>query len=247
MDRKPETHALYIVEHPDHLCLSYMVPFGEEEREFLRAREGIWSEKLAEISSDLFDTTDIHDLVRRCSRPMLLISDIFRVYYLPIDHADKLLAPNGGDSDRLCVPQNNSSMGAFLRFGPHPTELVFPGYERDVEQRQTVSAPLYMQETIPPLCTLMTDSEYSRGFSEFFWSEKLGYVQAEVDRNDSLNVRLEHINELVQSCSRQMLLVSMCMPPLYIPRKSLERLVRAYKSGCAESSESVGLNDSSKL
>ncbi|MGC2517089.1 MAG: hypothetical protein WA383_21410, partial [Terriglobales bacterium] len=71
MDRKPETHALYIVEHPDHLCLSYMVPFGEEEREFLRAREGIWSEKLAEISSDLFDTTDIHDLVRRCSRPML--------------------------------------------------------------------------------------------------------------------------------------------------------------------------------
>jgi len=250
MDNKPETVALYIVEHPDNLCLSYLVRFEEEEREFRRAREGVWSERLGEISSlstGSFDTTEIDDLVRRCSRPMLLLSDLDPVYYLAVDHADRLLAADGGSRDRLSVPQYKSSAPAFLRFGPHPTELVFPGYERDGEPRPTLSAALYMQEIIPPVCTLMTDCEYSRGLSEFFWSEKLGYVQAEVDRNDSSNVRLEHINELVQSCSRQMLLVSMCMPPLYIPRKSLERLVRAYKSGCAESSESVGLNDSSKL
>jgi len=203
MDRKPETHALFIVEHPDHLCLFYLVPFEEEEREFRRAREGIWSERLGEISSrstGFFDASEIHDLVRRCSRPMLLLSDADTEYYLAVDHADRLLAPDGGSRDRLSVPQYNSSTPAFLRFGPH----------------------------------LMTDSEYSHGLSEVFWSEKLGYVQAEVDRNDSLNVRLEHINVLVRSCSRQMLLVSGCMPPLYIPRKSLERLVRAYKSGCAD-------------
>jgi hypothetical protein len=237
MDRKPETHALYIVEHPDHLCLFYLVPFEEEEREFRRAREGIWSERLGEISSrstGFFDASEIHDLVRRCSRPMLLLSDADTEYYLAVDHADRLLAPDGGSRDRLSVPQYNSSTPAFLRFGPHLTELVFPGYEGDAEPRQTLSAPLYMQETIPPVCTLMTDSEYSHGLSEVCWSEKLGYVQAEVDRNDSLNVRLEHINVLVRSCSRQMLLVSGCMPPLYIPRKSLERLVRAYKSGCAD-------------
>jgi len=243
MDKQFGICALYIVEHPDHLCQHSLFPL-EEEKEGVRwaQAEGIWLEKLGEISGSsegYFDSFEMGDLTRRCSRPMLFLSDVDA----------GLLSPG-----RLCLqtsrtrrswrqvvrPQNISSSPAFLRFGPHPTELVFPGYERDAAPREILSAALYMRETIPPICTLMTDYEYNFGLFEYLWSEKLGYVQAEVDRNDSLNVRPEHINELVRSCSRQMLLVSVCMPPMYIPRTSLQRLVQEYEFGCV--SKSVALH-----
>jgi hypothetical protein len=233
MDRKPDKYAAYIVEHPDHLCLLHL-PLEDEEKEFCQAHGGIWAERLGEItsSSGSFTGTELRNLTRRCSRPMLLLSEGDMDYYLPFDHADRLIASDLNSVGSF-VPRYTSSPPAFLRFGPHPTELVFPGYERDAEERPKLSVPLYIQESVPPLCSVVTDFEYISGLDDELWSEKLGYVQAEVDRNDSLNVRLEDVNESVRSCSRQMLLLSECMPPLYIPRKSLERLVRAYKSGRA--------------
>jgi hypothetical protein len=176
---------------------------------------------------------------------MLLLSEDDMDYYLPFEHAERLIASDRGNSIGVFVPRYNSSPPAFLRFGSHPTELVFPGYERGAEERPKLAVPLYIQETVSPLCSVVTDFEYIFGFDDVLWSEKLGYVQAEVDRNDSLNVRLEHINGLVRSCSREMLLVSECMPPVYIPRKTLECLVQEYRTSCADSSGSE-LNQNSE-
>jgi hypothetical protein len=224
-------HNIYVIEHPDHvITVYYFSPDCEQEKIGTMMREGIlWFEKLGMTIPEGEDI-DEELLGMCCSRPLMPLWHFHNQsqYFMALDHAEQLLA--AGSEYSWMSGRREYGARVSLRFGRVLAELVCLPYDHWRSPPDRITVPLYIQETmIGPLCALSVDPE-DLAYADCDWRECLGSAQANIVEKGIVDVRLDDAFRLVRKCSSPMLLVSHCVPPLYIPRDWLEREVAAFRA-----------------
>lgn len=220
-----QLQAVYVVEFANHLCSVCSISNEEEERfkSESRNRGATWTQRLCTTKKD--EKNDPEDLLlRHCSRLMIPLHhdlNVMGLHFLALDVAQKVLRverPEWG-----WTPGQNYGPDIVLRFAPHedPELIVHPYQFWDDRAIRRAMVDVFIQETmVRPICTVSVH-EYDLRRSDGDWRERLGTVPAHRLTPDVVEVRLDDINNLVRQCSRPMVSISQCMPPLYVPREWL--------------------------
>src|SRR6266487_5419921 len=113
-----EECAVYMVEHPNHLCTVHLFSADRESDELQWVRNACtWSGRLGTIASlpsesggeATFKGEGIAELVYRCSRPLIPVDDVDGSSYISFDHAKQLLAGGNSVYDLMLGQQKQGS------------------------------------------------------------------------------------------------------------------------------------------
>jgi hypothetical protein len=214
--------SVYIIEHPDHVCtVHYFKPEEAKQKMKDYLQYGIlWFEDLGVMDRHPSRKhAELSVVSTKSSRPMLFFDDPSNdsSFFMAVDHAKKMFAIDSSDYD--WSGRVNSVSQIFVRFGTHsyPALIFRPYCMGDWRLLNKITVPFFIQETmIQPICTLSVDL-YDEAYSECYWRESLGEVEAEVIKPGCVDVPLSIVNDRVRKCSRKMLLVSDQTAPKYIP------------------------------
>lgn len=145
------TRAVYVVEHPTHICNVYYPPTGEEDnftKKWIQRGAG-WLERICTVHP--LENRDEEELLEQyCSRRMILLRDEANgsLDYLAGDFAENLL--DVGKPDWGWMPFQTYGPDTVLRFAANsdPEMVIHPYHEWEDTNFRDITVHLYIQEAM---------------------------------------------------------------------------------------------------